>query len=70
MAETNSKPLSDSLTMKSVLAVAVALVAGHFRFVLPEGVAQSVASSVIDLVSTLGLIGAAVGRVRAQGPIS
>ncbi len=31
--------------------------------------AQELAGALIDLVTTLGLIGVAVGRTRARGPI-
>ena len=68
MAET-PKPAIQSLTMQSITALAVALVASHFRVALPEGAAQTLASSLIDLVTTLSLIGAAVGRARATGPL-
>ena len=65
----DTKPAVESLTLKSIAAIAIAFVANHFKFALPLGAAQDVASSLIDLVSTLGLIGAAIGRVRATKPI-
>jgi len=67
---TSTKPAIESLTLKSIAALAVAFVADHFKFALPVGATQDVASSLIDLVSTLSLIGAAIGRVRATKPIS
>ena len=66
---TEPKPAIQSLTLKSIAAIAVAFVANHFKFALPAGGAEQVASSIIDLVTTLGLIGAAVGRTRASTPI-
>ena len=65
----DTKPAIESLTLKSIAAIAVAFVANHFKLALPFGAAQDVASSVIDLVTTLGLIGAAGGRARASKPI-
>ncbi len=67
---TDTKSIAQSLTLKSAAAVAIALVAGHFSILLPDGAAQTLASSLIDLVSTLGLLGVAIGRVRAKGPIA
>ncbi|HVY84451.1 MAG TPA: hypothetical protein VG943_04925 [Caulobacterales bacterium] len=67
---TETKPAIQSLTLKSIAAIAVAFVASHFKVMLPSGVAEQVASSVIDLITTLGLIGAAVGRTRASAPIA
>jgi len=58
-----------SLTLKSAAAIAVAAVASRFSVDLPTGAAQDIAGSLIDLVTTLGLIGVAVGRTRARGPI-
>jgi hypothetical protein len=64
------KSASQSLTLKSAAAIAIALVASKFSIHLPEGLAQSLASAAIDLISTLGLFGVAIGRVRARGPIA
>lgn len=58
-----------SLTLKSAVAIAVAAAASRIGVVLPEGGAQELAGALVDLVVTLGLIGVAVGRVRARGPI-
>lgn len=65
----DAKPAAQSLTLKSIAAIAIAFVANHFKLALPDGLAQQAASSVIDLVTTLGLIGAAIGRVRAKTAI-
>jgi len=64
-----SKPASESLTLRSAAAIAVAIVASRFSVDLPAGVAQQFASAIVDLVTTLGLIGVAIGRARANGPI-
>jgi hypothetical protein len=64
------KSASQSLTLKSAAAIAIALVASKFSIHLPDGLAQSLASAAIDLVSTLGLLGVAIGRVRARTPIA
>jgi hypothetical protein len=70
MAEpTEPKPAFNSLTLQSAAALAIAAVAGRFSVELPPGVAEDLAGAVIDLVTTLGLIGVAVGRSRARGPI-
>jgi hypothetical protein len=63
------KSAAESLTLKSAAAVAVAIVANRFSVDLPDGVAQQFAGAVVDLVTTLGLIGVAIGRARARGPI-
>ncbi|HRK64069.1 MAG TPA: hypothetical protein PLN53_06705 [Terricaulis sp.] len=58
-----------SLTIRSAAAIAIAAAASRLGVELPEGVAQELAGAAIDLVVTLGLIGVAVGRARARGPI-
>ena len=63
-------PLSQSLTLKSAAAIAIAAVAARFSVDIPAGTAQDLAGAIIDLVTTLGLIGVAIGRTRARGPIS
>ncbi|GAM98902.1 hypothetical protein U91I_02538 [alpha proteobacterium U9-1i] len=47
----------------------MAAAADRLGVVLPAGVAHELASSMIDLIVTLGLIGVAIGRSRARGPI-
>lgn len=64
------KPALQSLTLKSAAAIAVAIVASKMKLQLPEGAAQDIASSAIDLISMLGLIGVAIGRSRAKTPIA
>ena len=58
-----------SLTLRSAAAIAVAAVASRLSIDLPAGAAQDVAGALIDLITTLGLVGVAVGRTRARGPI-
>ena len=58
-----------SLTLRSAAAIAIAAAAGRLGVVLPEGAAQDLAAALVDLVMTLGLIGVAIGRARARGPI-
>jgi hypothetical protein len=58
-----------SLTLRSAAAIAIAAAADRLGVTLPEGAAQELAGAFIDLVVTLGLIGIAVGRSRARGPI-
>lgn len=67
--EASRTPL-DSLTLKSAAALAVAFVAGRLGVELPTGAAQEVASALVELVFSLGLIGVSVGRARARGPIT
>jgi hypothetical protein len=67
---TTVKPALQSLTLRSIVAVAIAAVAGRFSIALPAGAAQDIASAAFDLVTTLGLIGAAIGRVRASTPLN
>ncbi len=64
-----SKAAIQSLTLRSAALIAIAAAADRMGIVLPEGAAQELASSLIDLVVTLGLIGVAVGRTRARTPI-
>lgn len=66
---TTEKPASQSLTLRSVAALAIAAIAARFSIDLPGGIAQNLAAAIIDLVTTLGLIGVAIGRTRARGPI-
>lgn len=58
-----------SLTLRSAAAIAIAIVAARLSIDLPAGAAQDIASALLDLVTTLGLVGVAVGRARARGPI-
>ena len=64
-----SKAAIQSLTLRSAALIAIAAAADRMGVVLPDGAAQDLASSLIDLVVTLGLIGVAVGRTRARTPI-
>lgn len=66
---TAEKPALHSLTLRSAVAIAVAAIAHRFGVALPEGAAQELAQAALDLLLTLGLIGVAVGRARARGPI-
>lgn len=70
MSDIAPKPAIQSLTLKSAAAIAVAIVASKLKIQLPPGSAQDLASAAIDLISMLGLIGVAIGRVRAKGPIT
>ena len=65
----NQKPAMQSLTLRSAAAIAIAVAAERLGLVLPEGAAQDLASALIDLIVTLGLIGVAIGRARARTPI-
>ncbi len=70
MSETPiSKVAIQSLTLRSAAIIAIAAAANRLGIVLPEGAAQEIANSLIDLVVTLGLIGVAIGRTRARTPI-
>ena len=63
------KSAIQSLTLRSAAAMAIAAVASRFSVDLPTDSAQEVAGALIDLVTTLGLVGVAIGRTRARGPI-
>ena len=70
MSETPTpKSAIQSLTLRSAAAIAIAAAAERLGVILPDGAAQELASSFVDLVVTLGLIGVAVGRARARTPI-
>jgi hypothetical protein len=58
-----------SLTLRSAAAIAIAAAASRLGLELPEGAAQELAGAGMDLIVTLGLVGVAVGRARARGPI-
>jgi hypothetical protein len=70
MSNSPPKPALQSLTLRSILAVAIAAVASKFSVNLPVGAAQDIAGAAFDLVTTLGLIGAAIGRARATTPLN
>ena len=63
------KAAIQSLTLRSATIIAIAAAADRLGIVLPDGAAQEIAGSLIDLVVTLGLIGVAIGRTRARTPI-
>ncbi len=72
MSETSNpseKPAFHSLTLKSVAAIAIAAAASRFGVELPQGLAQDLAGAAADLIVTLGLVGVAIGRARARGPL-
>jgi hypothetical protein len=58
-----------SLTLRSAAAIAIAAAANQLGIALPEGAAQELAGAAIDLIITLGLVGVAIGRTRARGPL-
>jgi len=62
----SEKAAIQSLTLRSAAVIAIAVAANRMGVVLPDGAAQEIAGSLIDLVVTLGLIGVAVGRARAR----
>lgn len=64
-----SKAAIQSLTLRSAAVIAIAAAADRLGIVLPDGAAQEIAGSLIDLIVTLGLIGVAIGRTRARTPI-
>lgn len=63
------RPALESLTLRSVAAIAIALAASKAGVALPEGAPQELAGAMFNLVATLGMIGVAVGRARARGPL-
>lgn len=63
------KAAIQSLTLRSAAIIAIAAAADRLGIVLPEGAAQEIANSLVDLIVTLGLIGVAIGRTRARTPI-
>jgi hypothetical protein len=60
----------NSLTLRSAAAIAIAAAASRFGVALPDGAAQDLAGAAFDLILSLGLLGVAVGRARARGPIA
>ena len=67
---TPARPALESLTLRSVAAIAIAMAASKAGVALPEGGPQELASAMFNLVATLGMIGVAVGRARARGPLT
>lgn len=71
--DTPTSPLEksaiQSLTLRSAAVIAIAAAADRMGVVLPDGAAQEIAASLLDLIVTLGLIGVAIGRTRARSPI-
>jgi hypothetical protein len=63
------KPALESLTLRSVAAIAIAIFAGKAGVSLPEGAPQELASAAFNLLTTLGMIGVAVGRTRARAKL-
>lgn len=63
------KAAIQSLTLRSAAVIAIAAAADRLGVVLPDGAAQEIANSLVDLVVTLGLIGIAIGPTRARTPI-
>jgi hypothetical protein len=63
------KAAIQSLTLRSAAVIAIAAAADRLGIILPEGAAQEIAGSLIDLIVTLDLIGVAIGRTRARTPI-
>jgi len=63
------KAAIQSLTLRSAAVIAIAAAADRLGIVLPDGAAQEIVGSLVDLIVTLGLIGVAIGRTRARTPI-
>lgn len=59
-----------SLTLRGAAAMAIAFGCARLGFELPEGVAQSIADALADLLFYAGLAAVGVGRARARGPIA
>lgn len=68
--QTQAKPALESLTLRSVAAIAIAIFAGKAGVNLPEGAPQELAGAVFNLMATLGMIGVAVGRTRASAKLT
>jgi hypothetical protein len=68
--QSEEKPAFDSLTLRSVAAIAIAVAAGKAGVYLPDGAPQELAGSIFNLIATLGMIGVAVGRTRARAKLS
>lgn len=68
-APVSAKPAVKSLTLQSLVTIAVAMALGRVGAVLPEGMVHDIAGAAIDLASMIGMIGASIGRARAKSPI-
>ncbi len=65
-----ARPAFQSLTLRSLAVIAVAAVANRAGLALPDGFAHTVVQTAIDLATTLGVLGAVIGRARAKTPIA
>lgn len=70
MEATEAKSPNASLTLRSVVVIAAAFVAQKIGMAVPDTLVRDIASAAFDLAAMLGVLGAAVGRARAKGPIA
>jgi len=63
------KPAHRSLTLAGVLAMAIAFAAERMGLSPGAASVDALAQAVIDLVFSLGLLGAGLGRARARQPL-
>lgn len=68
--QSQSKPAHRSLTLAGMLAMALAFVAERAGLVAAPGAFDALAQALIDLVFSMGLLGAGIGRARARQPLA
>jgi hypothetical protein len=66
---TDAKPAVKSLTLQSLVTLALSLALSKLGTVLPDGAISNIAGAAIDFLSMIGILGAAVGRARADKKI-
>lgn len=64
--QTPGKPAVKSLTLQSLVALALSIALSRAGAALPDGAVSSIAGAAIDFLSMIGILGAAVGRARAS----
>jgi hypothetical protein len=69
LSQASAKPAFQSLTIQSLAAIAVAAVANRFGVLLPDGFAHDAIATAVDFVTSIGVLGAAIGRARARAPL-
>ncbi|MES1203338.1 MAG: hypothetical protein ABUS57_18025 [Pseudomonadota bacterium] len=64
------KALAASLTLRGVIAMVLAFVAGRLGYFIPDEQVQMFADAIVQVVFYGGLLAVGVGRARAKGPLA
>lgn len=70
MSDQDTKAYLDSLTIRGLLVVVLGLVVSYFGVdIAPEVVADQVMEAAAVVIQVVGLVLAAIGRIRADKPL-